>query len=270
MGHFVDRCWYLDRYEVWNHRIRDLDTRNSGLDPCFHMFICRRICMVMGSIRMVSTKWDLSVGNQTCGTSHQRLCQHVLHFHHWTVLPHIALPHEVWSLLLLWRNGCDHDRLHLLLVAWDKRGSYWRDGKSVEAASFLETLHPRWCCYWRKWRDLCQGGLRAKKVTVSKFRHWFCFPPAFGCFFKRISQQDVKICDRVEKKNGKCLEKILLMLNSFTWLIPIKSKQKLLFRIQLLCFNSFNCQMKLGEKMPKTSSQSTIISHDSGEQSMKT
>lgn len=56
MGHFVDRCWYLDRYEVWNHGIRDLDAGNSGLDPSFHMFICCRICMVMGSIRMVSAK----------------------------------------------------------------------------------------------------------------------------------------------------------------------------------------------------------------------
>ena len=172
---FSDSCWFIYRFKIRNHGNRNLDTRNSRLDSCFHMCVRCGICMVMGSIGLVSTQWDLSIGNQTSGTSHQRLSQHVLHFPHRSILLDNALSHEVWSLLLLCRHGCHHDHLHLLFVSGDQRCSHWRDGKSLEATLVLEKLHSRWRSYWWTWWKLNQFGLSGIGSVIYVDQLWVVF-----------------------------------------------------------------------------------------------
>jgi hypothetical protein len=78
----------------------------------------------------------------------------------------------------------------------------------MEATSVLETLHARWCCYWRRWRKLRQGGLKSQESEMfQSSRHWFCLSTGFWLLFQgKIRQQDVRICSRDEKKkkNGSC------------------------------------------------------------------
>lgn len=139
--------WSCDCFSFRSIRWRNFHQISRWCCTVFDLRVRCCICMVLGTLRVVGAEWNLSPRNPISWAIHQCFCKHAFYIFHWTTLPHYALPHEVWSFLLL-RQFCDlDDSFHLFLHAWDQECAHWRNEQSLEGTLVLGKIHTWWCCW---------------------------------------------------------------------------------------------------------------------------
>ena len=111
----VDNCWDIDRVKIWDKWRGALIKDICRVCGAFHMLVCSGVCMVMGAVGLASAKRDIPAGDTISWPEHYSVSEYVVYLHRRADLSHHAVPHEVWSLLLLrWRSS-HHDSLHCAL-----------------------------------------------------------------------------------------------------------------------------------------------------------
>lgn len=142
--------------EIWGQPRTIKRVLNIGCDS--DMSVCFGIWMVMGSIRVDCTKWDIPTGNQVCRPEHYGCCKSPLHIHHCSVFSSHALPFQVRDLLVLCIVDHGNDHLRLLFLTGNQGSSNWRNYISVEKTLVLEEdytwISPSW------WQSQCLEKLK--------------------------------------------------------------------------------------------------------------
>lgn len=127
-----------------NHTGIEIRRREDTLQRLFnhprhpHMFVCGRVRMVVGWVRLAHPKRGLPLGDAIRGPKHHGVRKPPLHFHHRAIIPHYALSPPVRDFPLLLRVGGDHDGFRLLLPAGDEGRSNRGNDAHVEITLVLE------------------------------------------------------------------------------------------------------------------------------------
>ncbi len=85
----------------------------------FYMYVCDRVCVVLGAAGMVGSKRDFSAGNSISRAKYYSGSQLSLYFHGCPNFSYYALPLQIWDFLLFWGMGGSDDCFCVLVVARD-------------------------------------------------------------------------------------------------------------------------------------------------------
>ena len=127
-----------------NHTGIEIRRREDAVQRLFnhpghpHLFVCGRICMVVGWVRLAHPERGLPLGDAIRGPKHHGVREPALHIRHRAIVPHHAVSPPVWDFPLLLRVGGDHDGVRLLLPAGDQGRPNRGDDAHVEVTLVLE------------------------------------------------------------------------------------------------------------------------------------
>lgn len=144
---FIDGNWSdtTDSLEI-NKFIRQRASSGGG-GVC--VFVRDVLCMVMGTPRLVDTKWNIPTRNEDIGF---RICsqfQYALHLRHSSSILVHDVSHASLHIFLLCCLDCGHGVVCSIFIARDQECSHWCHGwEGLEATSCLEEVD-RW--WWWEW-----------------------------------------------------------------------------------------------------------------------
>lgn len=135
------------------HKIRRHEGAFQGTGkprPIFHLHLCFRVCMVLGTTRMVGSQWNFSHGNSLRRASNCCVHESCDDICYCTSLSQHLMPFPVWFVPIFRRLGVNHDLFHLPPPSRDEECAYWGGWLHLAQALVLETHgsqgRPNWCC----------------------------------------------------------------------------------------------------------------------------
>ena len=106
------------------------------------MHFCFVFCLVLGSIGMVDSKRDFSIGGTISWAECHGLCEYGVYFCDSAIIFVDVVSYEVWDLLvLLWLGVCDVGVRGVLGPGDKGRSDRRNDGESLEATLVLEEIY---------------------------------------------------------------------------------------------------------------------------------